>query len=489
MICSVPVEEPLHRPVVEICNPLLRLSCIETRLQSCGTGSKTLERLPSVKGSPSCAPERSLRSDVKRSATLAVASLEVETTILFKGVPSWIFVLLSWISVVVPALLLFSLASFIAFIVLYGNFIGDTFMELGRDPLRGNPGYMPDFFCSNCLHVRDQFASVLVRLEAFNNKAGWINVTFPSRGGRSVGAMYFPCVGGQFARVVISYASSASALHNSVQTAVHFLRTMNVSALAPDLQRTDWRAYVAEWHEQASDLLGAWDYAVSDPHGLLGGPLSTNSVGLLGFEFGGFVVQSAFALEPRVHAILLDGAMYDVIGLARTRVESPNPVYCGRVCPIMHAMHSTFVGVVKDLLEQQMWSRCEYRAQQRRVKANSLTYPLLNATSRSSAGYIGIIHSANDMFIPVAQPQNMVRALSNAHLAGTEVSMEWYPMFDSGSSGDSCRLKRELHLDLPIEYQTRFCMFWSNAFLHKRPLDYRRSLCAHAAAIAIGTLP
>ena len=56
------------------------------------------------------------------------------------------------------------------------------------------------------------------------------------------------------------------------------------------------------------DLLGAWDYAVADPDGLLGGELEEDQVGIMGFSKGGYGAAIAMGLEPRISACWIDSA-------------------------------------------------------------------------------------------------------------------------------------------------------------------------------------
>eukprot|EP00438_Fugacium_kawagutii_P011212 Skav213778 [mRNA] locus=scaffold3228:155526:159578:+ [translate_table: standard] len=93
---------------------------------------------------------------------------------------------------------------------------------------------------------------------------------------------------------------------------------------APERRREN----VSDWLADELTILGAWDYAVSDPDGLLGGAtlvtscaVNPDEVGLMGFDYGGFSAQRAFALEPQIPALLLDGVVHNFKVLMDAKVK------------------------------------------------------------------------------------------------------------------------------------------------------------------------
>ncbi|OLQ10945.1 hypothetical protein AK812_SmicGene5257 [Symbiodinium microadriaticum] len=60
------------------------------------------------------------------------------------------------------------------------------------------------------------------------------------------------------------------------------------------------------------DVLGAWDFAVEDPEGLLGGPLEKRKVGVMGISMGGLAAFTAFGYEPDIPAAWIDAGVYDL---------------------------------------------------------------------------------------------------------------------------------------------------------------------------------
>lgn len=58
------------------------------------------------------------------------------------------------------------------------------------------------------------------------------------------------------------------------------------------------------------DVLGAWDFVVADPDGKLGGPRSSDLVGVMGFSKGAFVSTTAFGMEGRIPGAWADGGPF-----------------------------------------------------------------------------------------------------------------------------------------------------------------------------------
>lgn len=67
-------------------------------------------------------------------------------------------------------------------------------------------------------------------------------------------------------------------------------------------------------YDNPYDILGAWDYAVNDPDGVLGGPLPPDQVGIMGFSKGAYESAIAYGLEPRIPGAWIDASPW--LGLA-----------------------------------------------------------------------------------------------------------------------------------------------------------------------------
>lgn len=349
-------------------------------------------------------------------------------------------------------LVLLATIVFIFMIIVGGNYLGHKFLVVEDAPVRGDPEYLVDFFGGKCIHLKQHFAANLLELEAFNRRFGWHTVVFPSReDGIPVDALYLPSPSRHAPRVVIAHPAAANNLDSTVQTVAYFLRLMNISVLLPNLRNHGGPGKatkrVIRWAQQHLDVLGAWDFAVSDPQGTLGGRVDPSLVGLLGFEFGGFAVQVAMAKEPLVPAIVLDGAVHNTRELLK------------------HRMKLSVSEFLDWLFEEQAWSRWQ-SLQQRNLDDDGTVAEMLEARAASGGASgpgqrVGIIHTEHDTVVPIKQKDMMLQTLGAARNPPVEVIMEWYPSF---MGGESCELKSESHLERSSEYAAHLCAFWSTVF-------------------------
>mmetsp|Transcript_78913 Transcript_78913/g.142336 ORF Transcript_78913/g.142336 Transcript_78913/m.142336 type:complete len:488 (+) Transcript_78913:41-1504(+) len=151
-------------------------------------------------------------------------------------------------------------------------------------------------------------------------------ISFPSRKGEegqptiNITAWWLPAPGkdGKKApRIVMSHGNNVNFNDNTVQLPAYMLRELGFSVLLPNL-RDHGSSGNSTPHEiiwgyaYHLDLLGAWDYAVNDPEGVLGGRMPDERVGIMGYSMGGFAAAIAFGVEPRVPAAWLDSAVFDL---------------------------------------------------------------------------------------------------------------------------------------------------------------------------------
>lgn len=118
-------------------------------------------------------------------------------------------------------------------------------------------------------------------------------------------------------RIIVTHGYGGNFNDWSVQLAAYFLRSLGYGVIAPNLRNHGFSAktrtrYCTWGWALPYDVLGAWDYAVQDPSGKLGGSLPPSKVGLLGFSMGGFLTSIAFGLEPDVPAAWIDSGPFDL---------------------------------------------------------------------------------------------------------------------------------------------------------------------------------
>ncbi|CAJ1406734.1 unnamed protein product [Effrenium voratum] len=351
----------------------------------------------------------------------------------------WNAALWSGLLLFLSALVLLTVA-FVVVIVVVGNQVGDELTKEAREDWVGTPDNLVDAMRSQCVELQRQALPFMDLIEGYNRQRGFRKVSFVTRRETQAQAWCLPSQGP--ARVVIVHGRKLNGLSSSAQAAGYFLRLMNVSALiVSDL--TAARDNLSDWLADDLTVLGAWDYAVSDPDGFLGGPVDPQQVAVMGFDFGGFSAQRAFGLEPRIPALLLDGVVHDFQALLAAEVR---------------AIGWDFL---QGLLQMQVTSRCELNLQRAISQVGDLATGW--AARGGNTSYIGMIRSNEDRVIHsgAEQSEALLRSLQSS-LGSDKLLLNWATAF-SGPSSRVCWEHRALHLSKTREYQQQLCGFFSTA--------------------------
>ncbi|CAK0790640.1 unnamed protein product [Prorocentrum cordatum] len=151
--------------------------------------------------------------------------------------------------------------------------------------------------------------SILERMDAFNKQYPGQLVTYQSRSGPmdavELTGWWLPAPNESAApRIVLQHGFEQNSNAHSPQLAAYMLRSLGFSVFLPNLRdhcySSNTSEHVYQWSSAYPlDLLGAWDYVVADPNGLLGGQREARHVGLQGFSQGAFVASAAFGLDRR----------------------------------------------------------------------------------------------------------------------------------------------------------------------------------------------
>lgn len=175
---------------------------------------------------------------------------------------------------------------------------------------------------SNFSCLEPCFATEFQRMEDFNlnNPAELVSYSSRAHGGietKTLTGWLFKAPanasGVPASRVVVQHGFRSTSNKFRAQVMAYMLRSMGFTVLVNNLRDHCYSENTTEqivgWgHAYPYDVLGAWDYLVNDPDGKLGGNVSSSHVGLLGFSMGGFLSSIAFALEPGVPGVWIDGA-------------------------------------------------------------------------------------------------------------------------------------------------------------------------------------
>jgi len=291
--------------------------------------------------------------------------------------------------------------------------------------------------------------------ERFATEQPWSLVYFPSRSGPNgessvnISAWWLPAdpkrvpKGKVAPRIVVQHGMASNANHCGVQAACFLLRTMGFSCLTPTvrdygLSNKSTHPTVTTWgYDYHLDLLGAWDYAVSDPEQILGGRLDDDQVGIMGFSRGGLDAANAFGLEHRVRAAWIDSAPFTgLYGMIDAFVRP----YAG--------------GVLTPLVTGIVW---KYAHLFSGGKVDT-SLPLNSLTKCSEpARRLAVSQDMEDEFVPITEGLEAIRFLSGLNTCYT-ISVYNPPADCNGDRHHSYMWV------FPDDARAKLCEFWSEAF-------------------------
>lgn len=289
------------------------------------------------------------------------------------------------------------------------------------------------------LCMTDKFQT---ELADFNKDADWKLVSFPSRRGKhgqedvTVTAWWLPVKQNKAPRIVVQHGNNVNFNDRTVQVVAYLLRSLGFACLLPNLRdhgtsgKSDHDS-VGWGYDYYLDTLGAWDYAVKDPDGILGGSVDKNQVGLLGFSMGGFIVSTAFGFEPDVPGAWVDSGVFEP--------EQILTFKCGEAG----------IGFLSGLA----WSFAKsYAAPDLllRTPANTMVQP--GCKERPLA----VTQGASDTSVPPDQSQQLVKLVSGECY---DVKEYYEPDYQCDWS-----FHCTMHLWKPHIYREKLCTFWTSVF-------------------------
>lgn len=197
-------------------------------------------------------------------------------------------------------------------------------------------------------------------------------------------------------RIVALHGLGANNNHCGVQPTCFLLRQSGFGCLAPSvrdygLSGKSTHSRTLSWgYDYHLDLLGAWDYAVNDPQGTLGGALLPSQVGIMGFSKGALGTAIAFALEKAVPGAWLDSGPY-----------------CGLHGMIGYTI-KPYAGPLTPLFQQPVWWGAKWFAE------TPLDYykPMeLLANCSGPARHVAVAQGMFDSDVPIKEGQRAITLL------------------------------------------------------------------------------
>lgn len=300
---------------------------------------------------------------------------------------------------------------------------------------------------------------IIEAMDTFNKNNPWKLVTFPSRAGAShdgspidvveLKGWWLPAPNEPAApRIVLQHGFTQNSNKNFQQLAAYMLRSLGFSVLLPNFRDHCYSGNTSEHVYQWSnaypfDLLGAWDYAVADPGGLLGGPRDAGQVGLMGFSMGAFVTAIAFGLDGRTPAAWVDSGPWTTRAAFaqnfRTEAEGMG------------------IGFLTGLLLPRAWEGVKRAALERGVDYDWQLPEQALALGPDTRRLIHTLANEDDAVVPFSEHVRLVNFLAKYP--------EKYTVGDWVTAGlcHGSAHHREIFRKHE-EYKYRLCNFWTEAF-------------------------
>mmetsp|Transcript_70104 Transcript_70104/g.203283 ORF Transcript_70104/g.203283 Transcript_70104/m.203283 type:complete len:733 (-) Transcript_70104:274-2472(-) len=315
-------------------------------------------------------------------------------------------------------------------------------------------------------------ANEMVRL---NEDHPWQLVTFPSRAGvgetpLNLTGWWLPAEQPTAPRVVVVHGEEANYNHWTVQTVAYLLRSVGFGVLVPNLRDhgsspgSDREAFGwgLDYH---LDVLGAWDFAVHDKGGVLGGSQSEHQVGLLGIGFGGYAVLNAFGLEPSIPGVWVDSAPADLRVAMSNLLEQKISTWLDGVAEQLPGFLEDIAADVFDwvapylpwLFKDTSWRYLEFKTGLDLDKFSPSSTLPKHALGESQARPVAIIHSKLDDEVPWSQSEELVGLLDfNKQY---KVKLQYEPESVCGQTTHAAT-----QLWDPGNYRKKLCSYWSEVF-------------------------
>jgi len=225
--------------------------------------------------------------------------------------------------------------------------------------------------------------------------------------------------------VVVQHGNNCNNRDNTVITAAFFLHSMGFNVIAPNLRNhgdSGQTGRITWGQEETFDTFGAWDYVVTDPEGKIGFAQRPEKTALMGFSMGGLISRVAFALEPRIPALVTDCAHWNARNVLEWSINQKYPGLGGVFLPSAWFWAEHMTGHDLDrLIPEKLFQREE----DRRLLAN--------------------IHATSDDTVPIEQSQDFIAYIKDTDF---QVLREWYVKL----YGDDCEIHSRLHLQYPEKY-------------------------------------
>lgn len=247
--------------------------------------------------------------------------------------------------------------------------------------------------------------------------------------------------------IVVQHGLGSSNNGRMPQYSAYLLRSMGFNVLAASFRdhglsgESNQKKHTTWGYVYPYDLLGAWDYAVSDPEGKLAGPRPPAQVGIMGFSMGAMTAATAFGLEPRIPGAWLDSAPW-----------TPRSVLDGQLKSKLGPFRYPFVAAA--WWGANMWAGVDLH---RFIPKNALS-ATCSASYQGNPRHVAELGSTLDTLVPISEVDEMIdffSGLPNCY----DVTLVYTP--PSSCHGNPHAQEMYEFSDI---YRAENCKFWAKVF-------------------------
>lgn len=291
-------------------------------------------------------------------------------------------------------------------------------------------------------------SSLAQEMAKFNAAENWKLVYFHSRAGDAgqehimSAAWWLPVASATAPRIVLVHGNNVNANDWTVQVPAYILRSMGFAVLLVNLRdhglsgKTSYNTIGWGWAYHL-DVLGAWDFVVSDPHGILGGPVNSSKVGIQGVSMGGMAAFTAFAMNSYIPALWLDSAVF-----------SPKHVLQDELAKRIGFLAPLFYDIAWEFTKLRAGVDTGYR----------LPGEVLRQEHKKAARPVAITHASNDMVVQSSQADMYMKGFLD-HPGHFVVRKEYRTVADCGGTTHAV-----MAFMFPDMFRLKLCEFWCSAF-------------------------
>lgn len=371
---------------------------------------------------------------------------------------------------------------------------GKPLMPVNMTPWLGfmgcKRGFKNDSYLEKCLGSCYSGTNFVDQINKYNSVQPYKLVSFNSRvdpeGNKetiSLTAWWLPAENKNAPRIVLQHGNNGNFNEYYIQSAAYLLRSIGFSVIAHNLRdhgtsgKSKHSNFTTWGFDYYLDALGAWDYAVNDPDGFLGGKIDPGKVGMMSFSMGGLVAGAAFGMEAGIPGYWSDSGSCDLGGEMCHQVmtslsQMEDGLAQGKTVNLTEKLNPGVKTYIEDHAGKSLsnWMR---RVANRRagVDLDDVTPQKTFKLGPDTHRHLAVVSSGLDDFVPPFVALSLDE-LGQRYPKKYKTTLRWQPNAGCWGAADPY-LKRDAdywdsHMAVmpqyPDEYREKLCHFWSGAF-------------------------